>query len=87
MPARAVLIGVPISAYSDAQVESLVALASRIPCLFIQQLEDFTGSAAALQEALGDVASVEAVAGADHVYADVDELAALIANWQVEQDG
>ena len=50
-------------------------------------VEDFTGSAAALQRALGDVASVEAVAGSDHVYADVEELAALIADWQVLQDG
>ena len=87
VPDRAVLIGVPINAYSDEQVDGLVALAGRIPCLFIQQLEDFTGGAAALQQALGDVASVEALVGSDHVYADVDELAALIADWQVGQDG
>ena len=87
VPTRAVLIGVPIGVYSDEQLQSLRRLAERVPCLFIQQVEDFTGSAAALQEALGDAALVRTIAGSDHVYADVSELAGLIRNWQGAQDG
>ncbi len=87
LPFCAVLIGVPISAYSADQVEGLRVLAGQIPCLFIQQAEDFTGSAAALQEALGEAASVNVVAGADHIYADVEELATLITSWWDKRNG
>jgi alpha/beta superfamily hydrolase len=86
-PSRAVLIGVPINAYTDDQIEGLRMLADRIPCLFIQQVDDFTGSAATLQEVLGESATVRVIAGADHVYADVDGLAVLITDWQAELDG
>ena len=87
LPSRAVLIGVPISAYADDQTEGLRVLAGRIPCLFIQQADDFTGRAATLQEALGETATVRVIAGTDHVYADVDVLADLISDWQGENGG
>ena len=86
-PDRAVLIGVPVQGYSEAQVSALRELAGRLPCLFIQQTDDFTGSASALRVILGDDVAVTEVPGSDHVYADVDELAALINDWQVALDG
>ncbi len=84
VPESAVLIGTPLTAYSGAQIDMLRALTGRIPCLFIQQTEDFTGRCAALRELLGDAADIEEVAGSDHVYADVSELAALIRAWRAE---
>ncbi len=86
-PARAVLIGTPIGAYPQAQVQALQALIGRLPCLFIQQKDDFTGTAAALQAVVGDSAELRVIAGSDHVYADVAELAGLIRRWQDALDG
>ena len=86
-PERAVLIGTPVEAYSEAQIEALRALTTRLPCLFIQQTDDFTGSAASLRAVLGDEVGVKEVIGSDHVYADVPALAALISNWQAVLDG
>ena len=86
-PDRAVLIGVPVHGYAEAQIDALQALARRRPCLFIQQTDDFTGSAATLREILGEGVVLEEVAGSDHIYADVDELASLISNWQASLDG
>ena len=86
-PERAVLIGVPVHGYSEAQLDALQALSRRLPCLFIQQTDDFTGSAATLRAALGGSAVLEEVAGSDHIYADVDELVALIGNWQASLHG
>ena len=86
-PERAVLIGVPVHGYSEAQLDALQALSRRLPCLFIQQIDDFTGSAATLRAALGESAALEEVAGSDHMYADVDELVALIGNWQASVHG
>ena len=86
-PARAVLIGTPVDVYSPAQVEALKALSVRVPCLFIQQTDDFTGRAANLRVVLGAEADLREVAGSDHVYADVDELALLIGRWQASTDG
>ena len=86
-PERAVLIGTPIKAYSEAQIEALQALAARLPCLFIQQTEDFTGSAASLRAVLGGAVTFEEVPGSDHVYADVQALGELISSWQAALDG
>jgi len=82
LPGAAVLIGTPLVAYSDAHAEALRSLMHRVPCLFIQQTDDFTGGAAELREVLGETASIEEVAGSDHVYADVMELAELIRAWK-----
>jgi hypothetical protein len=86
-PERAVLIGTPIKAYSEAQIEALKTLAARLPCLFIQQSEDFTGSAASLRAVLGEALAFAEVPGSDHVYADVQALGALVRNWQAALDG
>jgi hypothetical protein len=82
LPGAAVLIGTPLAAYDEAQTEALRDLMHRIPCLFIQQTDDFTGGAAELREVLGESAAIEEVAGSDHVYADVMELAELIRAWE-----
>ena len=86
-PERAVLIGTPIRSYTDAQVQALQTLAAGVPCLFIQQANDFTGSAASLRAVLGDQVVLREVAGSDHVYADVEELSILIEGWQSALDG
>jgi hypothetical protein len=85
-PEHAVLIGTPINGYSDAQIEALRELPTRLPCLFIQQTDDFTGGAAALRDLVGDVDFHE-VAGSDHVYGDVAQLANLIGSWWKASDG
>ena len=87
LPEAAVLIGTPLKAYTAEQVAELQALMGRIPCLFIQQTNDFTGSAGALRDRLGETAEIEEVAGSDHVYSDVAELAGLIRGWQGAQHG
>lgn len=86
-PERAVLIGVPVQGYTQAQIHALRSMSDRLPCLFIQQTDDFTGSAAALRDILGSGVALAEVAGSDHVYADVGELSALISNWQASLDG
>jgi len=86
-PERAVLIGTPIDAYSDAQAEVLKSLITSLPILFVQQTNDFTGSAASLRALLGAEATILEMVGSDHVYADVDELAMLIGGWLASLDG
>ena len=81
-PDRVVLIGVPLVGYSAAQRNALSELVVQVPCLCIQQTDDFTGSFIALSELLADSAATLAeVPGADHVYADTRLLAQLINDW------
>ena len=81
-PDRAVLIGVPLVGYSATQHQRLSELVAQVPCLGIQQTDDFTGSFSALQDVLGDTAATLAeVPGADHVYSDTRLLAQLINDW------
>lgn len=87
VPEAAVLIGTPLKGYSDSQVAELQSLMNSIPCLFIQQTDDFTGSAGELRQVLGEAATIEEVAGSDHVYSDVAELAGLIRAWRGSYDG
>jgi hypothetical protein len=87
VPGSAVLIGTPLKAYTDTQLEALHALIAQIPCLFIQQTDDFTGSCAALRELLGSDAAIEEMSGSDHVYADMDQLAELISAWREARIG
>ncbi|MEM8766116.1 MAG: hypothetical protein AAGE43_01630 [Pseudomonadota bacterium] len=84
-PDCAVLIGTPLAACGSEERRALRGLADLIPCCFIQQREDFTGSSAELAEVLGPAATgLNVVEGSDHVYADTDELARCIAAWQAE---
>ena len=84
-PGCAVLIGTPLVGYSPEQKAALVALANRIPCLFIQQSADFTGTYESLTAELQGVeATLVEVAGHDHVYADTDMLGATIDDWLEE---
>lgn len=85
LPAEVVLIGTPVKGYSDTQVAQLKALAAACPCLFIQQSDDFTGSHAELVSVLGSepgAAVIRKVDGSDHIYADTDELVAIIEEWR-----
>lgn len=81
-PKAVVLIGVPLVAYSEKQRLELKALVSGLPCLCIQQSEDFTGSYQQLVELLdGHGADLVEVAGSDHVYSDTAQLAASVNAW------
>ena len=81
-PQAVVLIGVPLVGYSDEQRLELKALVSQLPCLCIQQSDDFTASYQQLSQLLvGSDVSLAEVAGSDHVYSDTAQLAALINNW------
>lgn len=83
VPRRAVLIGTPLTACGPEEKDGFRALAERLPCCFIQQRQDFTGAYDTLATLLGGApATLEAVAGSDHVYADTDQLARLIADWR-----
>ena len=82
-PGRSVFIGTPISAYPADSLEALQQFGTAVPSLFIQQTADFTGSFAALEGVVGDLAlaSMAEVGGEDHVYADTGELKAIIESW------
>ncbi len=80
-PARAVFIGTPLRGYADSQRAALQDLSSRTRALYIQQSADFTGSYEELRDLLPASATSVEVAGDDHVYADVDDLAAIINAW------
>lgn len=89
MPARAVLIGTPLKGYSESQMRELKALSTTIPCLFIQQTDDFTGSHAQVLSSVGSdstMTTVRQVEGADHIYSDTEALTALILDWWQPED-
>lgn len=82
-PSAAVLIGVPVRAYSDDQLQALQQFVGERPCLCIQQAADFTGPFRELEQVLGgsNTTLVE-VAGDDHIYSDTAELATQIEAWR-----
>ena len=73
---RYVLIGVPLKAYQQGELELLNALCARRSVLLIQQTDDFLGSCLELQGAVvaNDNVSFAEVPGSDHVYSDVATL-------------
>ncbi len=84
VPGMAVLIGTPLNGYEESQVDKLKALVATIPCLLIQQTDDFTGSFAQVAAAVGsdsEMTRLEQVDGGDHVYADTEMLASIIRQW------
>ena len=77
---RYVLIGVPLKAYQQGELELLNALCARAPVLLIQQTDDFLGGCQELRRAVvdNDNVSFAEVPGNDHVYSDVATLRGLI---------
>jgi pimeloyl-ACP methyl ester carboxylesterase len=73
---RYVLIGVPLKAYQEGELELLNALCARRPVLLIQQTDDFLGSCQELRSAVveHDNVSFAEVPGNDHMYSDVATL-------------
>jgi hypothetical protein len=73
---RYVLIGVPLKAYQQGELELLNALCERRPVLLIQQTDDFLGGCQELRRAVVDQDNVNIVEvpGSDHVYSDVATL-------------
>ena len=73
---RYVLIGVPLKAYQQGELELLNALCARRPVLLIQQTDDFLGGAQELRGVVveHDNVSIAEVPGGDHVYSDVATL-------------
>jgi hypothetical protein len=81
-PGAAVLIGVPLIGYSEAQRLELKSLVAQLRCLCIQQTDDLTGSFHQLAEVVGEGgATLREVPGSDHVYPDTRQLATLITAW------
>lgn len=80
-PEKAVFIGLPLTSLmkQGLDVRAMVEKA-QIPALFIQQVDDPLGGAASLREALPTAKIIE-VAGNDHQYSDVKELATHIQGW------
>jgi hypothetical protein len=83
MARKAVFMGSPVQAYTDADAERLVRFCAAIPTLFIQQAADYTGSFEQMQELTQDCANCERIEipGSDHVYGEFDTLVPLIRSW------
>ncbi|MFN7571136.1 MAG: hypothetical protein ACK5TK_06745 [Betaproteobacteria bacterium] len=82
-PRSAILIGTPYGAGEPADLACLRQLAEGVETLFIQQTEDPGGAASRLAASLRlSQSEVTTVPGNDHVYADVQALAAVIREWQ-----
>ena len=73
---RYVLIGVPLKAYQQGELELLNALCERRPVLLIQQTDDFLGGCQELRRVIAeqDNLNIVEVPGSDHVYSDVATL-------------
>jgi len=81
-PNAAVLIGTPFSPMNEQELTRLRSFAGRQPTLFIQQEFDPGGGAALLSEVVrANTATIAAVAGNDHLYNNVEELARTILGW------
>ena len=82
-PAAAVLIGVPFAGLAKRELDFLQQFSAAVETLFIQQVADPGGAAAALGEALRlQRGEVVAVPGDDHLYADSAALGAIIRDWK-----
>ncbi len=88
-PRHAVLIGCPLRRHGADDYAALHRFVTAVPTLFIQQRDDFNGSCAELRAAVAKLANaaVAEVPGADHVYADVAELAGLVRQRFAGDDG
>jgi pimeloyl-ACP methyl ester carboxylesterase len=84
-PGLAILIGVPLRGLEDWHLAAYRRLATRVPTLFVQQSQDFTGSHAELfaWARSFERATVVEVPGTDHAYADLEALEAVIGPWLV----
>ena len=81
-PRAAILIGTPISQMSDRELSRLRSFVANQPTLFIQQDADPGGGAASLKAIMRlQNANLVAVAGSDHLYNNVAELAAIVLEW------
>ena len=81
-PAYGLFVGTPYAAIDDDALHLLRRFAAEVTTLFIQQAEDPGGAASALAATLrlrrGEVVEVP---GSDHLYRDVDALAAIVRRW------
>jgi len=81
-PTAAVLVGTPFQAVAAEDLRLLQNFALGVETLFIQQIQDPGGPAAALHDALrltrGQVA---AIPGSDHLYSDVSALVSVLGPW------
>lgn len=80
-PQKAVFIGLPLTSLvkQGMDVRAMVEKA-RVPALFIQQKDDPLGGASSLRQTLTTAEIIE-VAGNDHQYSDIKELATHIQGW------
>ncbi len=83
LPPRMVYIGTPVRHYS-VQLKALMReRLQSTPVLFVQQVDDFTGTFRDLQDLVGDcaLATLQEIDGSDHAYEDTDQLATIISGW------
>ena len=82
-PQRAVLIGTPVSGFKENNMNLREMADIGIPCLYIQQVHDIVGPAAALKAEIGGLVGIELVEipGDNHQYKDLKLLARHIKRW------
>jgi hypothetical protein len=82
-PQRAILIGTPVSGFKENNMNLREMAALDIPCLYIQQVHDIVGPAAALKKEIDGLPGVELVEipGDNHQYKDLKLLARHIKRW------
>jgi predicted alpha/beta-hydrolase family hydrolase len=82
-PQRAVLIGTPVSGFKENNMNLREMAGLDIPCLYIQQVHDVVGPAAALKKEIDGLPGIELVEipGDNHQYKDLKLLARHIKRW------
>jgi hypothetical protein len=82
-PQRAVLIGTPVSGFKENNLNLRKMADLGIPCLYIQQVHDIVGPAAALKAEIDGLPGIELVEipGDNHQYKDLKLLARYIKRW------
>jgi pimeloyl-ACP methyl ester carboxylesterase len=83
-PARLIVLGVPANICRERGID-LAALATKVtvPTLCIQQTDDKTGSCTELRRRLAgnSLFTIHEIAGEDHQYKDLPQLARIIKKW------
>jgi predicted alpha/beta-hydrolase family hydrolase len=78
-----VLIGLPLAAYAEGELDLVRALCGQAQVLIIQQTDDFLGGFEQVRAAVDSNRPTFAeVPGEDHVYSDVAELGGIVQTWR-----
>lgn len=82
-PQRAVLIGTPVSGFKENNMNLREMADLGIPCVYIQQVHDIVGPAAAMKKEIDGLPGVQLIEipGDNHQYKDLKLLARHIKRW------